>query len=819
MDALALLRASARTLLRRPGYALLVTATLALGIGGATAIFSLVHGVLLRPLPYADPDRIVTLDVRDAGTGHDISLSIPNYLDWQARNRAFDRFGAAAGWGFVRETPQGAERVNAQVVLGDFFGTLGLVAELGRLIPPEETGLGAPPVAVLGHGFWEHAFGGEPGALGSSLVLDGLAYDVVGVLPAGTGYPRPDVEVYLPMGYLETANPGSLPWDTRGSSFGARAVARLAEGATPASAQEDMDRVTAEVDALEGKPNVRAVVRPLAELLVGDVERGLWLLMGAVVLVLLIAGANVANLALARGEARGTELAVRRTLGAGSAEVARLLAAESLWLSLAGGAGGLALAIAVSDVLPRVLPLQIPPLMASGLGVRGPVLAFGLILTALSGALFALLPGLRAARAGSSWRHGARATGGRESRRLRDGLVVAQVALSLMLLVGSGLLLRSLGNLASVDKGFREEGVLAARLAQPRGAFASREEWLAFYDALGERLDASPEVERTAFSLLAPLSDRSWERRVVPEGVPFDPGAAPSVLYNVVSEDYFEVMGMRVLRGRGFTARDAVDAPLSVVIDATMAERFWPGVDPVGQRLTLMEPLGDDDDPDAPDEVAWRTVVGVVPNLRHYELASPSRVQAYVPMRQALRTSGTSLTVLAKASGDGAAVPGLVRRTVAGLRPDIPFAQTRWLADYVADQLGSNRALGVTTSVFGTVAALLAALGIFGVLTLAVSRRAPEIGIRLAVGATPAGVVRMVLGQGLALAALGAGLGLFGAALGSRALGAFLYDVRPWDPWVYGASAVLLALVAGGAALGPALRASRTHPVRVLRQE
>ncbi len=815
MDALALLRASARSLLRRPGYSFLVTATLAVGIGGATAIFSMVHGVLLRPLPYGGGDRLVTLDVRDARTGHDISLSIPNYHDWKARNRVFDRFGASAGWSLVRSTPDGAERVDARAVLGDFFGALGVEAELGRLIPGEETELGAPATAVLGHGFWERAFGGDPGALGSSLVLDGQPYTVAGVLPPGIGYPHPDVEAYVPMGFL--AGVQDLPWDVRESSFGARAVARLAEGATLASAREDMQRVTAEVDALEGKPMVRAEVLPLRDLVLGDVERGLWLLMGAVALVLLIAGANVANLALARGESRGTELAVRRALGADSADVARLLIAESFWLALTGGGGGVALAAGVSGVLPRVLPLQIPALMTDGIGVHGPVLAFALAVTVASGIAFALLPALRAARPAGELGRGARSTGGREGRRVRDGLVVAQVALSLVLLVGSGLLLRSLGNLVAVDKGFDEEGVYAARLSQPRGAFESREAWLAFYDEVAESLNAASEVSRSAFSLLVPLSDRSWERRVIPADAPFDPDEAPSVLYNVVSEDYFDVLGIPLLRGRGFDAQDADGAPLAVVVDATMAERFWPGDDPIGKHITLMEPLGGDDAPDAPDEVAWRTVVGVVPNLRHYELTSPSRVQAYVPVRQALRASGTSLTVLAKARGDAGTLPELVRRTVAGLRPDIPFAQARMLSDYVADQLGPNRALGVTTSLFGAVAALLAALGIFGVLTLAVARRGPEIGIRLAVGATPGDIVRMVLGQGLGLAALGAALGLAASAAGGRAVAAFLYEVRPWDPGVYGAVIGLLLAVAALATLAPALRAARTHPVRALK--
>ncbi len=815
MDVLSLMRTSARSLLRRPGYALLVVATLAVGIGGATAIFSLVQGVLLRSLPYGDADRIVRLDPTDATTGYGISLSIPNYRDWSERNEVFDRFGASAGWSFVRRTADGAEPVDARVVLGDFFGTLGLSAESGSVIAGDDTGPGATPVAVLGHGFWERAYGADPGVIGRALVLDDQPYEIIGVLPAGVGYPRPGVDVYTPMGVLAD----SLPWNARTSSFGTVALARLAPGVAVPDAQRDMNRVTDEVDALEGKPIVTAEVRPLSEAMLGGVQRGLWLLLGAVGLVLLVAGANVANLALARGEAREAELAVRRALGAGSGDVVRLLLAESVWLSVLGGGLGIVLAYGVAGVLPRRLPLQIPALMAGGIGLNAPVLGFALALTALTGALFALGPALRVAVPAGALRRGARATGGREARRFRNGLVVGQVALSVMLLVGAGLMLRSLLNMASVDRGFGGDDVVAARIAQPRGAFASTEEWLAFYDGINERLNASPDVARTAETLLVPLSDRSWERIVLARDGDFDPDHAPSVLFNVVSESYFGVMDIPVLRGRTFTSADAGDAPPTVVIDETMAERFWPGEEPIGKMLTLMEPIGDDDDPDQPDQVIWRTVVGVVPNVRHYELTAPSRVEAWVPMRQAAGASRASLTVLAKARGKGTAVPGLIRRAVAAARPDIPISEVRPVSAYVADQLGPGRALSATTSVFGIVAALLAALGIFGVLSLAVVRRGPEIGLRMAVGASPGEVVRMVLREGASLTGLGMAAGVLGAALGGRVLGAFLFDVRPWDATVYGAVVALLAAVATAAALGPALRASRTSPVRVLKEQ
>ncbi|MGD8321300.1 MAG: ABC transporter permease, partial [Gemmatimonadota bacterium] len=780
-----------------------------IGIGGATAVFSLVDGVLLRPLPYADASRLVTLDVRST-TGHLISLSIPNYRDWRDRNRSFVSFGASAGWGFVRETREGAERVDARAVLGDFFATLGLQAGIGRVFNGDETTPGSQAVAVLGHGFWERAYGADPDIVGKALVLDGRPFTVIGVLPRGAGYPRADVEAYVPMGVLAAG----LPWDDRQSSFGTRALARLAPGVTQEAAQRDMNRVAAEVDALEGRPQAKPEVRSLQDLLVGDVRRGLWLLMGAVSLLLLIGGANVANLALARSEERGAELAVRRALGAGTAEVTRLLVSESLLLSLMGGVLGFILAAALLDVATRLLPLHIPPVVAGRIGMTGSVTAFALSLAVASGVLFALVPALGAARGHRPPGHGLRTTGSREAGRARDALVVAQVTLSVTLLVGAGLLMRSLHNLASVDPGFDDTGVFTARLSSPRGAFASTGAWMGFYDDLLATLDASPDVSVSAASLLIPLTGRSWERRAIPDNVPYDPDEAPSVLYDIVSEDYFEAMGIPILEGRSFTRADAGDAPLVVVIDETMAERFWPGEDPIGRRLS-MEELTDS----AEEGIPWRTVVGVVPNVRHYELDSPSRIQAWIPFRQALGAAGVDLSVVARTRGDATGVPRLVRSTVARLRPDIPVVEPRMLSGYVADELGPNRALGDATVLFGIVATLMAALGIFGVLSLAVARRTAEIGVRLAVGATPRDVVVMVMRRALSLALVGTVLGLIASAVAGDALAAVLYEVHPRDAAVYSAVCGLLLAVASLAALTPALRAAATRPARVLREE
>ncbi|GMV07670.1 MAG: hypothetical protein AMXMBFR53_39450 [Gemmatimonadota bacterium] len=807
MDLSASLRSGARVLRRRPGYSLLVVATLALGTGGTTAVFSLVNGVLLESIPYADPDRLVTLEPQDARTGFFHSISVPDYEDWRDRSRAFDAFAASAGWNFVRETREGAEMVSARAVLGDFFGMLGMDAAHGRLFVGEETGRGAEAVVVLGAGFFQRVFGGDPATLGSSLVLDGRSYTVVGVLPPGVGYPSAEPDVYFPMGALAE----ELPWDVRSSSFGTRAIAHLAEGVTLARAQEDMNRVTAEVDEVVGEPHVRARVTTLEEMFLGDVDQALWLLLGAVALVLLIGGANVANLSLARGEGRWGEMAVRRALGADRGEVVHLLLAESLVLSALGGGAGLALAWGVVGALPTLLPFEIPALVADQVRIHPPVLAFAAALCAGCAVLFGLLPALRSLRGAGGLGQGTRATGDRAGRRLRDGLVVAQVALSVLLLVGSGLLMESLSALARVDKGFDEEGVLTARLRAPDGSFDGRDDWLAFNDGVMAELEASPDVARAAMALLVPLSGRSWEQRIWPEGTERTRDNASSVLFNIVSEGYFDVMGTRIVRGRGFEAADQ-DGTVSVaVIDETMAEQFWPGEDPLGKRVSLI--LDGEGDPD------WRTVVGVAANVRHYELQTPSRIQVYLPMRQAGRYAGIGLYAMAKVRGDVAATSRLLRGSVAERKPGIPVSDVRTLETLVDEGLGTNRALGAVTAAFGVAAALLACLGIFGVLTLAVSRQAREIGIRMAVGAAPGAVWRGVVARGMGLAALGAALGLAGAAAGGRVLASVLYQVTPWDAAVYAGATALLLAAALVAVAPPAARAAGTAPSRVLRQE
>lgn len=800
-----------RSLLRRPGFTLLAVGALAVGVGGTTAVYSLVHNVLIDGLPFDEPDRLVTPDVRSPQE-YLVSLSIPYYRAWSERSRSFSNWGGSAGWTFIRTGAEGSELLNARLVLGDFFGTLGIRPALGRLPHAAETERGAQPVVVLGHGFWRRAFDGDPAIVGQSFVTDGFAGTIVGVLPAGAGFPSAEVEAYVSMGAID-----DLPWNDRESSFGMRAVARLAPGMTLTSAQADLDRIAAELASEHGQPVATPELRRLEDLFLGDVRVGLWTLLGAVGLLLLIACANVANLALARSEARSRELAVRAALGAGRGRLMTLLLTESALLAGAGGLVGLVLAAVTVRFLPSLLPLDLPALLATRIALNAPVLAFAVLITTVCAVLFSVAPALRAGGYGGPARlhSGVRAgtAGGREARRLRDGLVVVQVALSLILLIGAGLLMRSLNRLASVDKGFAAEDVVTVRLQAPAGTFETPEQRHGFYDELVAQLQASPDVVSAAATLLVPLVQRSWERGILPDSRPWSPDQMESVLYNVVSPEYFATLGIPVRRGRGFDTSDRVGARDVVVIDETMAERFWPGEDPIGRRVSFVQ----SHEGELSMVPEWLTVVGVVANVRHYELQRPSRIQIYIPMRQA-SPMGLSVAVKHRPGAGGNASERL-RRTVAALQPGIAFAELRSLKHVVTDALGPSRALGTLTFLFGLCAALLAALGIFGVLSLAVARRRQEFGVRMAIGATPARVLGLVTRYGVGLAMIGCALGLIGALAGNRLIAALLFQVEPFDAPTYAAVTTAMLAVAVAAALAPAVRAARTDPATVLREE
>lgn len=804
-------RFALRSLARRPGFAAVALLTIAVGIAANTAIFSVVRAVLLGPLPFERADELVILDQRDADTDFYVSLSIPNYRDWSERQRSFARFAAEAGWGLVLTGRGPAQVLRGRAVLGEFFEVLGVRPHVGRLLTASETDRGAETLIVLGYGFWQRQFGGRPDAIGETLVLDGQPYTVVGVTPPGWGWPNARQDFYVPMGSF-----AGLPWDDRESGFGTRAIARLAPGTTVETARTDMTRVGRDVRALDARGAVIPEIRTFATYMVGDARTPLLALVGGVAFVLLIAVANVANLQLARGEDRRHEIAVRTALGASRGRVVRQLLVESLVLSGLGGTLGVGLAWLGVRVLVPLLPAGIPAVLLARIGIDPTVLGFAAALVVVTGILFGLAPALRASRVDPMQEMKAEGRSTRGRGRLREALVTGEVALAMVLLIGAGLMIRSFQALRSADKGFASEHVLTARLSLPDD-YRDQARWTTFYGQLLAHVSALPGVTRSAATLLVPLTGRSWEMRALPEGRPLEELEQHSFLFGIVSEEYFGTLGVPILEGRGFTDADRADGVPVAVVDERMAEQFWPGESAVGKRVLLHEfQPGSTREERIP---LFRTVVGVAKNVRHYELAEPSRIQGYIPYRQAYDRWGLGLSLLVKTTGDPESILTPVRREVADLDPGIALSQVRTMQGLVDDELAASRAMGRLFALFGMTALLLAAIGVFGVMSYSVAQRTREIGIRMALGADASHVLATVLRRGLRASAIGVALALAVAPLLTRLVGELLYGVTPFDPVTYGSVAVFLIGVAAVAAYLPARRATRVDPVVVLKEQ
>lgn len=799
-----------RSLFRRPLFALITIGTIAIALGATTAVFSIVNGALLKPLPFKNPGQLVYLQTR-SHNGFEVSISLPNYRDLRDRSRNFASMVGITGWN-VKLTGRGtAEIVSARAIHGDLFGTMGLEAEVGRGFTPDETPdhKGGGHVVVLGYSYWKTRFGGDPNLLGQTLTLDGQNYSVIGVLTPGTGFPTPEVQAYFPLSTLGD----DVPWDDRDSGFGTDALARMRPGIAAATANEDLTRVNREFKAEFTAISPSFELSRLDDWYLGSNRTQLWVLLGAVGFVLLIAVANVGNLLLTRGEERHRELAVRTALGAGRRKLVSLLLSEAMLIAVIGGILGTGFAVlAVKAVVPT-LPTEIPSIVRAQIRVDTSVLVVGLALTLLSGLLFGLIPSLRSSRVNlASSMTGSRTTGA-EHRRLRAALVVAEVSLALILMVGAGLTLKSLSKLSQVDKGFDQHNVLTGAVAASQERMDTPDEWRGFYDALRQRMAALPGVRSSAAMLLLPLSNRSWELRVHPEGIPVEKANGQSFLFNIVSPEYFETIGVSLVRGRGFTVADREGSVPVAIIDESMARRFWPGDDPLGKRITIQETTG------TPPVPLYRTVVGVVKNLRHYELTNPSRIQAYIPLDQAGGRFGITLRVALRTDGDPRRLELPLRQAVTELDRDATLSQVRTLEDNVNRASAGSRALTRLLTGFGAAALGLAGLGIFGVVSYSVTRRTREIGIRMALGADPRRVLKWVGAGTLPMILLGVAIGTAMAMGLSRLLRKALFEVSPLDLPTFAGGCVILVVAALLATWLPARRASRVDPARVMREE
>jgi predicted permease len=793
------LRYGLRTMRRAPGFTAVAVLTLALGIGANTAIFSVVNAVLLRPLPYHDPARLVTV-LHDGWK----PVAPANFLDWREQSRSFESIAAAQSWNLTMTGRDRPEQLNVLQTSAEMFHVLGVDAALGRTYGAGEDRPGHERVVVFSHRLWQRRFGGDPDVIGREVMLDGEPYTVVGVMPPDFQFApfwATHAEAWLPL------NLGARVNDRRGQSL--RVFARLKAGATREQAQAEMEAINRRLEEQHPRTNegLTVSVDPLHEKVVGKSRPALLIILGAVGFVLLIACANVANLMLAKAASRRKEIAVRIALGAGRWRVIRQLLTESLMLSLAGGGAGLLLASWSNTALASFGPDTLPRVQTVGLDAR--VLVFTLGLSVLVGLLFGLAPALRSTKTDLTESLKDRARGStpdRRRERVRQLLVVGEIALSLVLLVGGGLMMRSFLRLTSVDPGFDPRGVLALTvpLAGPR--YSTDEQRAAFFQRLTGQAGSLPGVKSASAINHLPLGGDVWTFGFTLEGRPTPPRAEqPSAVYRVVRPDYFRTMGAALLKGRDFTERDGATAPGVVIVNEALARRHWPGEEPLGKRMTV----GGDARP--------REVVGVVRDMKQGEWASAPKPEMYLPDSQA--DAPRSMTLVIRASSDLSEIEPQVRREVWAIDKDLPVSKVTSMEEVVAESVGPQRFNTLLIGVFAAVALTLAAAGVYGVMSYAVAERTHEIGVRMALGARGRDVLGMVLRQGLVLTLLGLAIGLAGALALTRVMNSLLYEVSVTDPLVFGGVATALTLSALLACYVPARRATQVDPLLALRHE
>jgi putative ABC transport system permease protein len=807
---------------KNPGFTLIAAITLALGIGANTAIFSVVYGVLLRPLPYPESSRLVWLSERNPNFPS-LSIAYPNFEDWQRQQTVFDRLGVYLRTS-VNLTGDGEPlRLQGAFVSSGTFAALGVPPTLGRVFNPDDDRPGASGLAVISDSLWRNRFGAQREIINKAITLNGETVTVVGVMPPGFAFPAA-VDVWSSLG-PQLGNAG-LHFQDRGYHSGWFAVARLKPGVSLSAASAGMDLVAQSLER-EYAPNKNQRVRidPLISNYVGGVRRAMWLLLGAVGLVLLIACANIANLTLTRATARQKEMAVRAALGAAKLRIVRQLLSESVLLALLGGVGGLVLARLSLPLILRLASDSLPRAEAISLDLS--VLAFTIVVAALTGVLCGLFPALQASRVDLQTALRKTARGTTQGRgKLREALVVGQFALTLVLLIGAGLLLRSFQQLQLVDPGYRSEKVLSARFDLPDRKYVTEDSRSHFYQALLEKLRAMPGVAAVAVSSRIPLdpTDRFPSPFTI-EGRPAPPsGELHMAELSTVSPDYFQTVGIPLIRGRSFSDSDdrshlqsgevSTDAGVrwmqginKIVIDEEFAKRYWPNADPIGQRVKLQW------GPQGP--VA--EVIGVVGRVHLNELREPGKfVQAYLSFRQAPRPG---MAVLLKTTLEPEALAAGVREQLRQLDPEQPLYDLTTLSAIRARSIAPQRLNLALLANFALLALVLAAVGIYGVLSQMVLQRRQEIGIRLALGARLSDVLRLVLKDGMKLALAGAAIGLLVALAVTRLLAGFLFGVSATDALTFAGVSTLLLLVALIACYVPARRATKVDPLEALRYE
>jgi predicted permease len=797
-------RHAVRMLAARPGFSGIAILTLALGIGANTAIFSVVRSLLLEPLPFRDPDRLVMMWEADAENPQRTSIvSMPNYADFRRGVKAFEETGIFEYLNFNFSGEKEAERVPGLRVSASAFKVLGVDPELGRTFTVEED-LPGHDVAIISHALWQRRFGGRADIIGSTARINGVPYQIVGVMPASFIFPAREAGVWTPIAFNEE--------DQGRGSHSFNAMARLRPGVTVAAANAEIAALAREMAKQYPDSNGgnTAVVTPMRDLGVAQLRPTLFALMGAVAFVLAIACVNVANLLLAQSSSRRQEFAVRAALGASRRRLAGQLLSEALVIAIAGGMAGLAVAWASTQLLTGVLPASIvsaPFRDASrGITLDPRVLAFTASVSLLTGILFGLAP-LAAIRRNADLRAGGtRSTTGRMSA-IRRTLVAAEVALALIVLVAAGLMVKSLMRMFGNDPGLNPSNVLVVTMSLPQPDFYGPPVRKNFCGDVAERVGTLPGVSASGAISHLPLSGANAGRSFSIEGRTMPQGQNASAAYRLTCPGYFKALGIPLLKGRDFEARDSTEAPGAVIVNEETAKRYWPDADPIGQRIKLGRP--DSANP-------WMTVVGVVGNVRHFGLDDVARREMFRPYSQA---AWPVMTIVAKTASEPAGFAAAVRAALQRIDPDLPVGRTTTMEAIETNSTGARRFPMILLAAFGAVALALAIVGVYGVVSYVVTQRTREIGIRVALGARRGQVIRLIVAGALRPVLAGIAVGAVGAAFASRLLGALLYNVKPGDPVVIAGIAALLAAAAVVASLVPGARATRVDPVTVLRTE
>ena len=796
------LRYGARMLLKNPGFTLIAVITLALGIGANALIFSVVNAVLLRPLPFKEPERLIMIRETKIPQFPEFSVSPGNFLDWKRRNTVFERLVAINTPSFNLIGTGDPEQISGMRVTDGFFAMLGAKPELGREFLPEEDQPDRNNVVILSHGLWQRRFGGDPKIINQTITLSGRIYTVIGVMPATFSFGGRETALWTPMGFT------SDDAQNHGGHF-LSAIGQLKPGAKLEQARSEMSAIAGQLaqeypDANAGW-NVKLL--PLQEFIVRSVETALLVLLGAVAFVLLIACANVANLLLARAAGREKEIAIRTALGAGRARIVRQLLTESALLALAGGVAGLLLAKWGTDLLLKLAPQNLPRM--SDVSLDGRALAFTAAVTLLTGLIFGLVPALQASKPNLTETMkdagGRGSTEGGRRQFVRGSLVVLEMASALLLLVGAGLLIKSFWRLQRIDPGFNPNNALTASVTLPSRKYPEENQQSAFFQQLLEKVRALPGVQAAGASNVVPLGGDYVLGFVIEGRPPLPPGAGQSTNYYAVSADYFKAMGIPLLRGRVFTEQDTRNSTRVAVISESMAKRVFPNEDPIGKRIHVTN-----------GPTVFREIVGIVGDVKHYGLDQDTTLQTYEPYTQ---QPFSFMTLVVRTAGDPTNLTSAIRNQVLSIDKEQPVSGVRTLEQRVSTSIAQQRFSMLLLGVFAAVAMVLAAVGIYGVLSYAAAQRTHEIGIRMALGARAGNVLKMVIGQGMKLALAGVALGSGAALALTQLMKRLLFGVTAADPMTYVVIALSLTLVALFACWIPARRAAKVDPMVALRVE